>query len=185
MNGMDLEHIIRTYGYLGLFVGTFLEGESILLVAAAMAHHGYFQLPWVVLVAMLGSMSGDQLGFYLGRTRGKALLAKRPRWQARVAKVQRLFERHKVPLMIGFRFLYGLRNVTPLVIGISGMGLRTFAPLNALGAFVWAVCFTAAGYFFGVAIHDALGKAHSYELWILGGLVAVAAVVVAVRRARR
>ncbi|RDJ93015.1 hypothetical protein B4Q13_24855, partial [Lacticaseibacillus rhamnosus] len=82
-------------------------------------------------VATLGSMCGDQLAYYLGRTRGAALLAKRPHWQARVAKARRLFERHKVPVMIGFRFLYGLRNVTPLIIGVSGVSYRIFALLNA------------------------------------------------------
>ncbi|MDD5308870.1 MAG: DedA family protein [Deltaproteobacteria bacterium] len=181
---MDLESLIRTYGYLALFVGTFLEGETILVIAAAMAHHGYLRLPWVVLVAMLGSMSGDQLAYYLGRTRGASLLAKRPRWQARVDKARRLFERHKVPVMLGFRFLYGLRNVTPLVIGISGVSYRTFGPLNALGAAVWAACFSAAGYLFGAAVHTVLRDARSYELWIFGGL-ALTAVAVALYRARR
>ncbi len=64
---MTLESFIQTYGYLALLVGTFLEGETILVLAGFAAHLGYLNLPWVILVAFVGTLSGDQLFFYLGR----------------------------------------------------------------------------------------------------------------------
>lgn len=182
---MDFEALIRTYGYFALFVGTFLEGETILIIAAVLAHRGYLHAPLVVLIAMLGSIGGDQFAFHLGRSRGKALIARWPRWQARIARARTIFDRHQVLVMLGFRFLYGLRNVTPIVIGMSGVSYRTFLPLNVLGAAVWAGTFTAAGWAFGVAMQGILEDMRKYELWILAGLLVVGSVVVAWRGFRR
>jgi membrane protein DedA with SNARE-associated domain len=62
---MNWELVIGSYGYIALFLGTFVEGETILLMAGFAAHLGYLYLPWVILVAFLGSLSGDQVFFLL------------------------------------------------------------------------------------------------------------------------
>ena len=66
-----------------------------------------------------GTLCGDQLFFYLGRVHSQAILAKRPSWKARVENAQKLVERFRNPLILVFRFLYGLCTVTPFVIGMS------------------------------------------------------------------
>jgi len=63
---MDLQSFIENYGYAAILVGTFLEGETILILAGPAAHLGYLNLPLVMLAAFLGSLSGDQLFFCLG-----------------------------------------------------------------------------------------------------------------------
>lgn len=160
---MPLNLIIQTYGYPALFIGTFLEGETILILAGFAAHRSYLSLEWVILVAFLGSMAGDQFWYYLGRRHGRAYIAKRPQWQPRVDRVLQLLKDHQVPILLGFRFLYGLRNVTPFVVGSSGFRPLRFALLNAIGAFVWAVAFGAAGYYFGNALEGILHDLHRYE----------------------
>jgi membrane protein DedA with SNARE-associated domain len=60
---MDLQSIIENYGYAAILIGTFLEGETILVLAGLAAHQGYLALTWVILAAFLGSLSGDQLFF--------------------------------------------------------------------------------------------------------------------------
>ena len=60
---MDLQSIIENYGYAAIFIGTFLEGETILILAGLAAHQGYLVLTWVILAAFLGSLCGDQLFF--------------------------------------------------------------------------------------------------------------------------
>ena len=122
---MDMQTIIENYGYAAILIGTFLEGETILVLAGLAAHQGYLKLIGVIAAAFLGSLCGDQLFFYLGRKHAQAVLAKRPAWKAKAEKVHKLMSRYQTPMILSFRFLYGLRTVAPFVIGTR---YEVFAP---------------------------------------------------------
>jgi len=158
-----LQALVITYGYAVILVGTFLEGETVLVIGGYLAHAGYLELPWVIAAAFAGTFAGDQLFFYIGRKRGMALLEKRPRWRARGARVLALLQRHQNGLIIGFRFLYGLRTVTPFLIGAGGVSPAKFFALNFIGALVWAVSVALLGYLLGQTLALFLAKAHRYE----------------------
>ena len=158
-----LEHIIETYGYWALLVGTFLEGETILIIGGFLAHRGYLSLPLVILAAFIGTLAGDQLFFFIGRKKGKAFLDKRPSWKPNIEKAHTLLDRYQTLLILGFRFLYGLRTVTPFVIGMSRVKTAKFIILNFLGALVWAMIIGSAGYFFGTAFEAILGNIKHIE----------------------
>ncbi len=85
-------------------------------------------------------------------------------------------------LALLFRFLYGLRNVTPLAMAISGFDPKKFVLLNAIGAAVWAVVVGSLGYLLGEAVEVALPRARHYEM---AALVMVLCVATAVWLARR
>jgi membrane protein DedA with SNARE-associated domain len=172
---MTLESLIETYGYLALFVGSVLEGETMLVIAGFAAHRGYLDLPWVMLVALAGAMAGDQAWFFLGRGRGRALIAARPRWQQRAVRVQVLLERHPLPVLLGFRFAYGLRIITPLMIGMSGYSPARFFFFNATGAVLWSVIVAGAGYLFGEGLQLILRNVRHYERWVMLLLVVAGA----------
>lgn len=159
----SLEEVVIRYGYLALFVGTFLEGETILLIAGYLAHTGHLDLLWVILAAFLGSFSGDQTFFFLGRWKGLAFLARHPAWQQKAARAFALLSRFQVPVILGFRFLYGIRNVTPFVIGASGLRPRRFFVLNLLGALTWAIAFGCVGYNVGSVVESVLQRVAEYE----------------------
>ena len=170
---MDLQSIIENYGYAAILVGTFLEGETILVLAGLAAHQGYLALPGVILAAFLGSLGGDQLFFYLGRKHCQAVLAWRPTWTQKAEKVNRMISRFQSPLIIGFRFLYGLRTVTPFVLGMSTVSLTKFVVLNAAGALIWAAAVASGGYLFGHALEVFIGRFKSYEIYIMGSVAVV------------
>lgn len=174
---MSLELIVETYGYSALLVGTFLEGETILIIGGFLAHRGYLSLSLVILAAFLGTLAGDQLFFFIGRMKGEAFLEKRPSWKPNIKKAHDLLERYQVLLILGFRFLYGMRTVTPFVIGMSRVKTGTFFFLNFLGALVWAILIGSAGYFFGTAFEAILGniKHIEVELMIVIGFIGFAA----------
>jgi len=170
---MSLEFIIEKYGYLAVFVGTFLEGETILVLAGFAAHRGYMALPWVVIAAFGGSFFGDQLFFYIGRRHSQAFLAKRPLWRTRIDNAHRLLERFQTPFIVGFRFIYGLRTVSPFVIGMSPVPTWKFVFLNAAGALAWAVVIGTGGYLFGSALEIVIGDIKHYELEVLGAIAII------------
>jgi membrane protein DedA with SNARE-associated domain len=174
---MDLQGFIENYGYAAVLVGTFLEGETILILAGLAAHLGYLNLPLAILAAFAGSLSGDQLYFYLGRKHHFYVLKRKPAWGSRIAKFSRLFERYHTLLILSFRFFYGLRTVSPFAMGMSSVSTARFAVFNAIGALVWAVCFGIGGYFFGQALEVIIGDLKKYEFILLGS-IALAGIII-------
>ena len=174
---MTLETLVNTYGYLALLVGTFLEGETVLVLGGMAAQRGFLYLPWVILVAFAGSFCGDQLFFFLGRRHSDFILNRRPAWKDRTEQARTLLHRYQTPVILGFRFLYGLRSIIPFAIGLSGVPLRRFFFLNMAGALVWAAVVGTGGYLFGHGLELVLGDLKRYEHLVLGG-VAVAGFLV-------
>jgi membrane protein DedA with SNARE-associated domain len=177
MNLIDLPGLIEHYGYAAILIGTFLEGETILVLAGLAAHQGYLVLTWVILAAFLGSLGGDQLFFYLGRKHSQAVLSRRPAWKQKVEKVHKLLNRFQTPMILGFRFLYGLRTVSPFVIGMGPVSFKKFILLNAAGALVWAAAIASGGYLFGHALEVVIGEVKSYEVYLMGSVAIVGALI--------
>jgi membrane protein DedA with SNARE-associated domain len=183
---MSLEALIQSHGYWIIFLGTFLEGETILILGGIAAHSGYLKLPYVMFAAFAGSTLCDQTFFYLGRRHGPAVMARRPGWQAGIERVDAIVTKHAVPMIIGFRFLYGLRTVTPFAIGMSSaIPARRFAVLNVLGAALWSVAFGIAGYAVGNAVEAFVGKSRRYELAVLALVSAIGLGLFLIRWVRR
>lgn len=173
----SLESFVEAYGTLAVVLGTFFEGETILVLAGLAAHRGYLSLPSVVAAGFLGSFLGDLLYFYLGRRHGEAFLAKRPGWLVRTARAQRVLERHHVAFILGFRFLYGLRTVSPFVIGLSAVPAGRYAVLNLLGALVWSAAVAFLGYSLGEAAELLIERVKEVEKWLFLGIVLAGSVV--------
>jgi membrane protein DedA with SNARE-associated domain len=171
-----IEHLISSYGYLAVLVGTFLEGETILVIAGFAAHRGYLGLPQVIAAACAGTLAGDQLFFYLGRSRNQALLRRRPSWKAPIERVRQMLDRHQLAVVLGFRFLYGVRTVTPFAIGMSGFSPLRFLVLNVIGAAAWATVVGCLGYLFGHSLEIVLGDLKRYEVAVMLGLAVAGAV---------
>ena len=162
------------YAYLVILVGTFLEGETLVIIAGALAYQGYLRLPVLVVCAIIGSLTSDQLMFFLGRKYGKPFLEARPKLHKRAMRATVLINRHETLLIFGFRFLYGVRNVTPLLMGIRGVNPKKFLILNTLGAIVWAISFGLIGYAAGTALDSFLEKMDQFHNIALIVLLALA-----------
>ena len=182
---MSLQELVSNYGYLAIGVGTFLEGETILVLGGLAAHRGFLQLPWVVVCAFLGAFSGHQLYFHIGRHKGEKLLARRPAWQAKSAKVFAMAEKHQIWLILGFSFIYGVRTVTPFLLGVAGVvsPIRFFL-LSMIGTLAWAAVVASVGYFFGYALESMLGNVKQYELLIFGVFAGIGIIIWLIRHIR-
>jgi membrane protein DedA with SNARE-associated domain len=164
---MTLETFLETYGYIAVLVGTFIEGETILVLGGFAAHLGYLKLPWVVAAAFAGTLSGDQLYFYLGRKHRDKITALFPTWSGRIEKAQRILERYGNTLMLTFRFFYGLRTITPFAIGMTEISAVRFFFFNVLSAFIWSIAVGSGGYLFGRTLEYFLVDARHYEIEIM------------------
>jgi len=181
---MPIAELIDQYGYWAVFAGSLLEGETILLLAGIAANQGALSFAPVVALAFIGGMMGDQLLFQLGRRYGPQIMARFPALEQRARPVHRLIERHQRKLIVGVRFMYGLRLVGPFVIGMSEVTLARFALLNLLGAALWAPLIVGAGYLFGEALRWLIGDLGRYEAIALCAAMVIAASVYLLHRKR-
>ena len=154
-----LQQFLQEFGYFALFLAGFL------------AFRGYMDLKLVMIVAFLGSYAGDQLWYFLGRKHGRKLLARKPRWQLMGDKALEHIRRHPDIWVLSFRFVYGLRTVMPVAIGLSGYPPGRYLLLNGIGAAIWAIALATAAYHFGAVLEGLLGSVKKYELWVLGALL--------------
>jgi membrane protein DedA with SNARE-associated domain len=180
-----LESFIRDYGYWALLIGTFFEGETILIVGGLSAHLGLLEMPYVILNAFIGAFAGDQLYYFIGYFKGRELLFRHARWEKRAEKVHKYIERYHDLVMLGFRFVYGMRIMTPFVIGTC-RNIRTirFIILNAVGAAIWSVTISLGGYFFGHAIEGLITDIKKYEILAIIVVLTVGITLWVIRRAK-
>src|ERR1700730_16732245 len=148
---MSPELLLHKFGYLAVFVGTFLEGETILVMAGFFAQRGYLSLFPVALAASLGSYTGHVFWFWLGRTQGVRLLERFPRMKRHFGRGIRMFERYGAPAIFITQWLYGLRITCAVIIGISNISTLKFLIYEAITCAVWAAVIAGLGFVFGTA----------------------------------
>ncbi|WP_238011432.1 DedA family protein [Dactylosporangium sp. AC04546] len=187
--------LIGHYGYLVLALLVLVEGfgvpapgETAIILGAGLAGHGRLNIVLVGLVAFAAAVTGDSIGYWIGRPGGRRLVLRFGRavrlTEARLVRMERFMARRGPIVVAAARFVEGLRQLNGVVAGVTGMPWRRFIVFNALGAAVWVGVWTSAGYFVGDninAIRDALGQ---FEWYALGGLAAVVAGWLLLRHAR-
>jgi len=158
---------LEAYGYFFLFLGTFLEGEAVLILAGYFAFQGTLSLPGVVMTALAGSFLGDQFYFFLGRWRGRWLVGLFARLAKNLRRALRLIEKYGSFVAFISRYTYGLRIVLPIVLGMTNISRRRFLVLNFLSATSWAILFSLAGFLFGKSASLFIEDLDRYEPYIV------------------
>jgi membrane-associated protein len=134
----------------GLLFGFFLPGDSILfsagLVAAA---HGNINIVILVSLIFLAAFFGDQVGFVIGRVVGRPYLDKRksPRIKRMVVNAEVFYEKFGWWAVVLARFFPWIRTFVPPIAGAAKMNYYKFLSANVLGALIWGVGITLAGYY--------------------------------------
>jgi membrane-associated protein len=134
----------------GLLFGFFLPGDSILfsagLVAAA---HGNINIVILVSAIFLAAFFGDQVGFVIGRVVGRPYLDKKqsPRMQRMIVNAEEFYEKTGWWAVVAARFFPWIRTFVPPIAGAAKMNYYKFLSANALGALLWGVGITLAGFY--------------------------------------
>jgi membrane protein DedA with SNARE-associated domain len=178
---LDLSSLLEHYGYAAIFAGTFVEGESMLLLGSFAAHKGYLSMPWVLATAGVAAFISDQLYFRLGRRYGAQLVVDRPRLQSRVAKALAIIDRHAILCVLAMRFLWGFRIALPVAIGMSPMPAARYLALDLIGAAIWASVVGWIGYSSVRIFSATVADFYTYEGAIISALVVLALGVVLLR----
>ena len=172
---------VDVYGYLVLFLGVMAEnaslpvpGETILIIASFYSYHGNLYLPYVIVLATLGCIIGDNISFYVGRRLGRPFITHYGKYllitQKRLAYVEHFFEKHGDKTIFIQRWITGVRVIGALVAGTSQMPWPRFMLFNCLGAITWVTTISLIAYFLAVNL-PLLLKIVGRSGWILLGLI--------------
>jgi membrane protein DedA with SNARE-associated domain len=158
---------ISTYGYFILFVWCILEGETALVTAGIFAHTGDMNLGLAILVGALGGMTGDQIYFYIGRTNKNYICKKLYKQRRKFAIAHILLKQHGRKIVFLQRFLYGLRVVVPVSVGLTRYSWGQYALINSLSSLCWASLFSVSAWFFGNQILALINYAKTHWYFAL------------------
>jgi membrane-associated protein len=164
----DPKHLIDTFGLAGLLIVIFIEsglfpaplpGDSLLFTAGLFAadHHKYsMHIVPIALGAFVAAVAGAQLGYEIGERFGTKLFKPgarffKPEYEERA---HALVEQQGPKAVILARFIPIVRTVAPILVGMSEMRRRTFFLFNVIGAAIWAVGISLAGFYLGKHIKN-------------------------------
>lgn len=171
---------VHHYGLAALFLIVMLEsggvplpGETALVAAGVFAQRGDLDIAAVIAVAAVAAIVGDNLGYWIGRTGGRAVIQRWGFASRSLPWAERFFARHGPKTIFLARFLSVLRVTAAWLAGISRMHWWTFFFWNAAGGICWAALVGLVAYYVGQAAADAISR---YGL--IGGAVVIAAVAV-------
>jgi membrane-associated protein len=170
MNFLDPNHLISSYGTLGilaivfaesgLFFGFFLPGDSLLVTAGLLAatHESskvHLNIAALLIGIPIAAFLGDQVGYWFGRRVGPSLFG-RP--ESRFFKPEYLKRAHEyleergAHMIILARFIPAVRTFTPIAAGASRMRYSLYLPYDVAGCLIWGVGVTLAGYTLGSSV---------------------------------
>ena len=165
---------LKEYGYVILFLWSIIEGEMGLIMGGIMAHTGDMDYFLTIFIAGLGGFTGDQIYFYIGRMNKGYIQRKLYTQRRKFAIAHLLLKKYGWPIIFMQRYMYGLRTVIPMSIGITKYSAKKFAIINLISAWVWAAITITPAYIYGDEILSllAVAKEHWYlALPIAGGFL--------------
>ncbi|CAA9460661.1 MAG: DedA protein [uncultured Rubrobacteraceae bacterium] len=180
--------LLLEYGYLVIFLGAALDnfglpssGDVVLFAGGFFANNGQAALPLVMLTGFAGALVSDNSVYWIGKIGGRPLIHRILKVrllhflinEKSLEKVERYFESHGGKTVFAGRFGPGLRSMTPLFAGVTGMRYYRFVPYNVAAGLVWAVAYSLIGYVFGQYWGELLAVAKSFGF----GVVALAVLV--------
>jgi membrane-associated protein len=184
-----VRHFLLSWGYWAVIAGLLGEnaglpvpGETTLMFASFLANKTpHLKIYWVIVVGIAASITGDNIGFFLGRKFGSTLI----RWVRKithsdeqdVAAAKDLIRHHGGRTVFFARFIFGLRTIAGPLAGSLEMEWRRFVIFNALGAVAWVTSISLTGFAFANAFatlldyFDKAAWALSVALFVMGYVI--------------
>ena len=158
----DLETLIKTVSYLGLFgivfaetgllVGFFLPGDTLLITAGLLAAQDLVKLPLVMLACGLGALVGDSVGYFLGHRFGP-LVFSRPENRfldpKHIERANTYFKKYGAISFIIARFIPIVRTIAPTLAGVARVPYKVFLVYSVAAAAIWAIGLPMLGFYLG------------------------------------
>ncbi|NLK66609.1 MAG: DedA family protein [Campylobacteraceae bacterium] len=140
---------LSTYGYIVLFFYSLGGGMIALIAAGVLSYAGKMDLGFVIVIAAIANFIGDTMLFYLSRYSKKEIMPYFSKQKRNLALAQILFKKHGAKIMFVKKYVYGLKTLVPLAIGLTKYPFAKFSVINFVSAVIWAVSVALASYYAG------------------------------------
>ena len=177
-----MDAYLAHYGYIAIVVGTFLEGETTVLIGGIFSKLRYMELNRVMIAAFTGTMLGDCTFFFLGKYLGRNLIEKYEFLRSRIPLANRIIKRYGNCILFLVRFFVGVRGIILLLLGCTDIKKRTFFLYSTLSALLWSVVISLIGYVFGEVVYIFANDVRKYELYIVPAVLAGAFLLILIYR---
>ncbi len=151
----SVRELISAYGYYAVFLFACIEGEVALITAGFLAKYGYLDIQSVILVAFLGTVIFEQFVYFIGRNYGRSLLKRFPKYERSAKRAMAFLRKYNTMFLFWYRFIYGIRNISPLIIGMAMVPRLKYAITNIFASIIWASSIASIGYVFADAMDNA------------------------------
>ncbi len=181
---LSVTHIIQSGGLLllglflfaevGLFLGFFLPGDTLLIAAGIYAKQGKFSIAAVMVVAAIAAIAGDSTSYLIGRKLGRKVFRKEDSVvfnPKHVATAERFYDKYGPKALLVAHFIAVVRTFTPLLAGVGKMPYRKFLTFDAVGDTTWAIVVSTVGYIIGG--HISPSKADHYILLVVSAVIII------------
>ncbi len=180
--------LVENYGLIAVFVGCLAEGESAATLAGFFSHQNIFNAPVAVVTVFTGAFLGDVLVYCLGRYAASWPWMQRQFQRPGFDKPMSFVRMNPIKSVLMNRYIYGLRFLGGVAVGMARIPFGLFMALNAVSAVVWTAIFFSLGYFLGAGAETALGtELLKHERLLIGiviGLIIAYAALIYSRRWR-
>ena len=146
---LQLLYLFQQHGYLIIFAGTFLEGETTLVLGGLLAHRDYLNFWLVVGTAALASYLGHVVFYFFGKNSSSWILVRFPTLRTRIEQAEYIIRRYETLSLFITQYVFGIRLASALTFGILDMNMAKFLSLQLVSCIVWAVIFASIGYWVG------------------------------------
>ncbi|MDX8398096.1 MAG: VTT domain-containing protein [Mariprofundaceae bacterium] len=170
------QQFVEQYGYWAVFIWTFIEGETVFIVAAALAAAGILNSWIVITVAAAGAFIGHLFFFALGRWRGEQIINAVPTLKRHAPKANFILDKYAHWSIFIFQYLYGTRLAAAILFGCSSITFQRFFFLQIINCLTWAIIIYAVGHFLGLAGMKVL---HEFGIWGLAAIICIVIIIVA------
>lgn len=158
-----MEAYIAKYGYIGIFVGTFLEGETTVLLGGIFSRLGYMNILMVMFYAFAGTLAGDCTFFAIGRCFGKTIIERCEFIRSKVPLANKIINHYGNFIIFIIRFLVGIRAVVLILLGCTNMKAGKFFMYSVLNSICWSILVGIVGYLFGRVVFVFVDDIKKYE----------------------
>ena len=148
----DIFNNLATYGYIGLFLYSLGGGFIALIGAGVLSYMGKMDLGLVMLIAFIANALGDIMLFYIARYQKSMMMDNMRKHRRKLALAHVMMKKNGSWIILVQKFVYGIKTLIPIAIGLTKYDFKKFAILNVLSSAVWALVFGLGSYYSGGAL---------------------------------
>jgi membrane protein DedA with SNARE-associated domain len=156
---------LATYGYIGLFLYSLGGGFVAIVAAGVLSYMGKMDLGISIFIAFIANAGGGFLLFYMARYQKNIMMEGLRKHRRKLALAHLLLKKHDSWIIVVQKFIYGIKTIIPITIGLTKYNFKKFAFFNVLGAALWALVFGFGSYYSGSFLVD-IAETVSQKPWI-------------------